>query len=60
MEWEDREPIYQKAQELIMQDAPIIPLYSEQKYYAMNANMEGYTISKNAKHDFYNAYIVEK
>ncbi len=60
MEWEDREPIYQKVQELIMQDAPIIPLYSEQKYYAMNANMEGYTISKNAKHDFYNAYIVEK
>ena len=60
MEWEKREPVYKKMQELIMQDAPIIPLYSEQKYYAMNANMEGYVISKNAKHDFYNAYIVEK
>lgn len=60
MDWDKREPIYKSIQELIMKDAPVAPLYVQQSYYGMNKNMEGYVISKNAKHDFYNAYIVEK
>ena len=59
MEWEKRDPIYKEIQEIIMTDAPIIPLYVQENYYGMNKNMEGYTISKNAKHDYYNAYVIE-
>lgn len=59
MAWEDRDPIYKEIQELIMADAPVIPLYAQQSFFAMNKNMEGYVICKNAKHIFYNAYVIE-
>ena len=59
MEWEDRDPIYKEVQEVIMQDAPIVPLYVQETCYGMKAGMEGYVIYKSAKHDFTNAYVVE-
>ena len=55
-----RSQLYKEAQKLIMADAPVIPLYTQEKYYGMNDFFEGYVIYKNGRHDLSNAYVHEE
>ena len=59
MDLAKRNAIYKEAQSLIMKDAPVVPLFTETKYYAMNKNLDGVVICMNAKNDFYNAVVTE-
>ena len=52
--------IYKEAQRIIMADAPVIPLYTQEKYYGMTKFFEGYKIYKNGRHDLSNAYVLEE
>ena len=55
-----RSEIYKEAQRIIMADAPVIPLYTQEKYYGMTKFFEGYKIYKNGRHDLSNAYVLEE
>ena len=55
-----RSELYKQAQEIIMNDAPVIPLYTQEKYYGMNDYYEGYVLHKNGRHDLSNSYVLEQ
>lgn len=57
---EKRGEIYKQAQRLILEDAPVLPLYTQEKYYGMAKYFEGYILNKNGRHDFSNAYVLEE
>lgn len=59
MDLTKRNAIYKELQALIMADAPVVPLFTETKYYAMSKNLEGVVICMNAKNEFQNATVVE-
>lgn len=55
----DREPIYKEIQELVMEDAVFIPLYSKQCIVAMRQNLEGIRVSPTGSHLYQYAYVAE-
>lgn len=44
-----RMAIYAEVQRIVSEDAPIIPLYHEDNFALMNADMQGYSITPNAR-----------
>lgn len=59
MNEQSRNEAYSAAAKIIMEDAPIVPLYLQNRIIGLRSGVDGYTINQNGRHDFYNAFIME-
>lgn len=55
----ERADLYHQMQQFVMERAPLVPLYYENMYIAVDANLENFTLDNANLNDFTYCYIVE-
>ena len=54
-----RAELYIEAQDIIMEQAAVVPFFTRERIYGINKNLEGYVISKTGRPELWNAAAAE-